>query len=138
MTLPELIDVRMDEIRNKIGRLNEVADVANRIVEQMEATLVNDSKAGLVVETSAFDSHKEDGARWTEHLAFRRLNNRWRICVVIKYDHGWEAVHWDQCSRDTKLQAFEKIPELLEAMRAKVGNLLDLADRIPKMLGMSS
>jgi hypothetical protein len=130
---------KLDEIRAIGPELNSAADEANRIVKEVERVLVQETKIGVRATTSCFgveqrtvdgETHKQELRR---RLAFGRVNGVYCIHVddgFYRYDEATEGMDeevysehtpWSRCDRDTRLAAFEKLPELIDEIvnRAK-------------------
>ena len=129
---------RLDSLRVLVPRINEVTDETSRIVAAVEKTLVDElgigASAEVCFDTKDFlepiDPDDDDSDTVKEKvwwsLAFGRVNGTYRIHVVEergREDNSYgdnratlvygETTLWPSCDRDTKLRAFEKLPELL-------------------------
>jgi hypothetical protein len=122
---------RIAKLREITPRLNSATDQASRLVAMVEKVLVEELHVGIAAESTAFHSwsagRDEDGSVSTvcQALAFGRVGGAFRIHVVeetsIVDDDGSARVlvsrqetPWPSCGRETKLRAFEKLPELLD------------------------
>jgi hypothetical protein len=130
----------LSTLRQIAPELNAAADEANAIVATIERFLVNETGIGIPGESSCFrvtrqrldDEDEDDDAdestnvELRESLAFGRVRSGGPLCVHIKeatygpdsYGNLTELLHtevseWTWCDRDTRLRAFEKLPELL-------------------------
>jgi hypothetical protein len=68
----------------------------------------------------------EEPEGWV-NLEYRRLSGKFRIAVVRmryqggpEYDEVEDVRAWSECTREEKLESFEKLPELLVALAAEV------------------
>ena len=86
-------------------------------------------------------------------LAFDRVNGAYRIHVLEKRcredDQGYidtvvneERTLWPSCDRETKLRAFEKLPELLDKIISRVEKLAKTAEetaaKVKEMTGLGT
>jgi hypothetical protein len=135
---------RMARLREIAPRLNSATDQASRLVAMVEKFLAEELHIGIATESSAFNSWsagKDEADRprvICQSLAFGRIGAVFRIHVVdetrIMDDNGsWcESVArvetpWPACGRETKLRAFEKLPELLDNIIKETERLAETA-----------
>jgi hypothetical protein len=154
-----------DELKKRMARLREIApmlnnatDQASNLVAMVEKFLAEELRIGVAAKTSAFHSWESgtspDGEcrRSTQYLAFGRMGPGYRIHVVtengvIDAAGEWQETIeraetlWPSCSRETKLKAFEKLPELLDALTANAEALAltasETASKVEDMTGES-
>jgi hypothetical protein len=135
---------RMARLREIAPRLNAATDQASKLVTQVEKFLVDELHIGVSAQVCYEDvpaGIDDDGhALSTRHsLAFGRIGGTFRIHVVMEtadLDDGssprttlsQERVLWPSCNRETKLKAFEKLPELLDKIIEEAERLARTAD----------
>src|SRR5262249_4278661 len=126
-----------DELKRRMARLREIAprlnastDQASRLVAQVEKFLVEELHIGVSAEICyeelpAGTDDDNHVLRMRHSLAFGRSGGSLRIHVLresVAVDEAsstrttlaQERMLWPSCSRETKLKAFEKLPELLD------------------------
>jgi hypothetical protein len=149
---------RMARLREIAPRLNNTTDQASKLVAMVEKFLAEELRIGLGAKTSEFNAwdegNTEDGEsrRTIQNLAFGRVGAQYRIHVITETGildaaRCWQETTqrvetlWPSCSRETKLKAFEKLPELLDAIIASAENLAKTADetasQVEEMIGDS-
>ncbi len=149
---------RISALRGINPRLNSVTDQATEIVRSIEKTLVEELKIGIdATEWFLTESGAEPGVTRQHYLAFNRVGSTgYRINVSIVTNRGTpqeigdsattkkleeERILWPSCSRELKLKAFEKLPDLLDKIIKSAEGLLQSADdtvsRINEMFGGS-
>jgi hypothetical protein len=136
---------RMQKLRAIAPRLNSATDQASRLVAMVEKFLVDDLHIGVSAVSSPFSTRPagkdEHGnpLQVDQALAFGRVGGSYRIHVLnrtgsVDGDGRWreitekEEVLWPSCGRDTKLKAFEKLPELLDGIISEAERLASAAD----------
>src|SRR5262249_29726064 len=136
---------RISALRGINPRLNTVTDQVTEIVSTIEKTLVEELKIGVDASQWFFTKFSgEQGVSLEHYLAFNRVASAgFRIHVAIvtvrsRSDENAgsdapaklkeERILWNSCNRELKLKAFEKLPELLDAIIASAENLLQTAD----------
>ena len=141
-----------DELRKRMARLRELAPRLNLATDQgskwivdVEKFLVEELRIGISAETLEFDGwadgHTEDGEkrRVVQTLAFGRVGAGFRIHVITQtgivdalgvWQETIQRVEtlWPSCNRETKLKAFDKLPDLLEAIASKTEQLTEAAN----------
>jgi hypothetical protein len=121
---------RMAKLREIAPRLNAATDQASKLVAMVEKFLVEELRIGVSAEVSyeelpAGTDDDNHELRILHSLAFGRSGGSFRVHVVretVVVDDGaptrtilaQERILWPSCSRETKLKAFEKLPELLD------------------------
>jgi hypothetical protein len=135
---------RMDMLRAIAPRLNATTDQASKLVAAVERLLVKELSIGVSAEAEfdGTDRTDEEGRRVHDcrSLAFGRTSAG-TFCIhvleetgVLDRDGQWDysvskqVILWPSCSREMKLQSFEKLPELLSAIIAKAEQLAKTAD----------
>jgi hypothetical protein len=135
---------RMARLREIAPRLNAATDSASRLVTEVEKFLVDELRIGVTARVCYEDAPAgtdDDGRplRTQSALAFGRVGGAFRIHVqsdtVVDTGGGapeatlsQERLAWPSCSRETKLKAFEKLPELLEKIIEHAERLAHAAD----------
>src|SRR5262249_18058801 len=127
----------MDELKRRMAKLREIAprlnvatDQASKLVAQVERFLVEELHIGLSAEVCyeevpAGTDDDNQTLRIRHSLAFGRGGGSFRIHVLretVAVDEGTSArqtlaeerILWPSCTRETKLKAFEKLPDLLD------------------------
>ena len=121
---------RMARLREIAPRLNAATDQASRLVALVEKFLVEELHIGVSAqvgyeELPAGTDDDNQALRIRHSLAFGRVGGSFRIHVVretfevddgasARTTLGQERMLWPSCTRETKLRAFEKLPELLD------------------------
>jgi hypothetical protein len=147
---------RITALRGINPRLNSVTDQATEIVKSVEKTLVDELKIGVdASEWFLSEPGGEPGVTRDHYLAFDRVGSAghrihvWIVTARNTSDENGEAVRttrlgeerilWPSCSRELKLKAFEKLPELLDKIIKSAESLLQTADetvsKIKEMIG---
>jgi hypothetical protein len=134
---------RMARLREIAPRLNAATDAASRLVAQVEKFLVDELRIGVSAHVSYEDAPAgtdDDRALRTQSaLAFGRVGGTFRIHVLTETTAlgdgssphttlSQERLPWPSCSRETKLKAFEKLPELLDRIIEEAERLARTAD----------
>ncbi len=130
---------RMARLREIAPRLNSATDKASRLVAQVEKFLVEELHIGVSAEVSydelpAGTDQDNRPLKIRHSLAFGRVGGSFRIHVVsetVAVNGGasaeaavaHERMPWPSCTRETRLKAFEKLPELLD-------KIIDAAERL--------
>ncbi len=149
---------RLAALRGINPRLNSVTDQVTEIVKSVEKTLVEELKIGIDASEWFLTDHGGEKGLVREHsLAFGRVGSagyRIHLAIVTARDMteqggdpapasrlSEERILWSSCSRELKLKAFEKLPELLDKIIKSAEGLLRTADetasRIKDLLGDS-
>jgi len=149
---------RMERLRLIAPRLNNATDQASKLVAMVERFLAEELRIGVAAKTSEFHSWDEgttdegESRRVIQTLAFGRVGPGYRIHVVtetgvVDAAGKWQETTqraetlWPSCSRETKLKAFEKLPELLDAIIASAEEPAQTADetasKVEEMIGDS-
>ena len=143
---------RMAKLREIAPRLNSATNQASTLVAMVEKFLVDELHIGIATESSEFNSwsagNNEDGNRRMVHqtLAFGRVGAAFRIHVVdemgiVDEDGSWresisrQETPWPSCGRETKLRAFEKLPELLDNIIKETERLAETAAETASKIG---
>jgi hypothetical protein len=156
---------RMARLREIAPRLNAATDQASKLVTMVEKFLVEELRIGVSAEVGYEElpagTDEDNRTLKVRHaLAFGRVGGTFRIHVVretIDVDDGTSArttlaeerMLWPSCPRETKLKAFEKLPELLdqiieeaerlartsEATRAKVDAMIGEEEPVEAVQG---
>ncbi|HUM03304.1 MAG TPA: hypothetical protein VL084_13530 [Thermoanaerobaculia bacterium] len=129
-------------LRAATPKLNETTDKANEAVRRIERLLSDELKLGVQGEVVISSSHKAPKLREVMSLAYERHRGAFRIVVkrsegmtfVDERGHNDEAlkeienIPWAECPRHIKLEAFERLPDLLKQVSATAKDLLDRTD----------
>ena len=146
---------RMQKLRAIAPRLNSATDQASKLVALVEKFLVEELRIGVSAEVCYEElpaATEDDGRalRIRHSLAFGRCGASFRIHVVretVAVDDGasartplaQERILWPSCSRETKLKAFEKLPELLDKIIEEAERLARTAEatrvKVDEMIG---
>ena len=127
------LKAHVERIRKLSPKLNETTDQAARIVEQVEKFLGDECSVGI----SASAGFKrgtviadDEYIRSWSALVYERISGKFRIGVAVETyrvddrdefvsDISREVTVWSSADRETKLAAFEKLPDLLEEIADK-------------------
>ncbi len=129
-------------LRAATPKLNETTDKANEVVRRVERLLNDELKLGVQSKVVITSRHKTPKVREVMSLAYERHRGAFRI--VVRRDEGttfvdergfddeaWkeiEDIPWAECPRHIKLEAFERLPDLLKQVSTTAKDLLDRAD----------
>jgi hypothetical protein len=137
-------------------RLNSVTDQVSEIVRTVEKTLVEELNIGIEASVKFYSEPGAENSVSREHsLAFGRVASAgYRIHVATRIirdsererseSHASESLQeeqvlWPSCSREIKLRAFDKLPELLDGIIKNAEELLRTAEKtsakIKEMVG---
>jgi hypothetical protein len=147
---------RMGRLRAIAPRLNSATDQASKLVAMVEKFLVSELHIGIPASV-AFDCCDEgegdegETLQAVRCLAFGRVGGVFRVHVAIKHNvilddeaetsitTGTDSVLWPSCDRETKLKAFEKLPELLDTITSEAERLAQTAEatrvKVQEMIG---
>ncbi|HJZ57715.1 MAG TPA: hypothetical protein VKE74_22340 [Gemmataceae bacterium] len=121
------LSVAIERLRTSTQRLNTICDTAAQTIRNTEAFLEH-----LHVGISAWVKVKaipedEEGREVTEVLLGYERHRSGNFRIVVTYTPSWVACRddvtvrpWSECSRDDKLESFEKLPELLVELAKRV------------------
>ena len=147
---------RIAALRGISPRLNSVTDQVSEIVRSVEKTLVEELNIGIDGSVKFHSERSGDPGVSHEHfLAFNRVASagyRFHIAILTVRDSppqpggrdaprtlNQEQILWPSCSREMKLRAFDKLPELLDQIIKNAEGLLQTAEltaaRIKEMVG---
>jgi len=126
-------------LRAATPKLNETTDKANEAVRRIERLLNDELKLGVQGEVVISSSHKAPKLREVTSLAYERHRGAFRIVVKRNEgttfiderghsDEAWKQIEntpWAECPRHIKLEAFERLPDLLKQVSATAKELLD-------------
>jgi hypothetical protein len=146
---------RMARLREIAPRLNAATDDASKLVNQVEKFLVEELRIGVSAEVcyeelpaGTDEEHHEQRLR--NCLAFGRCAGSFRIHVCKEtIDTGGgtsaqtilqeERIPWPSCTREMKLKAFEKLPDLLDKIIEQAERLAQASEatrsKVDAMLG---
>ena len=147
---------RLAALRGINPRLNSVTDQVTGIMRSVEKMLVEELKIGVDA-SQWFRTEKggEKGVSLEHSLSFNRVGSagyRIHVSIVTVRDTSEETgvpgtserlseerVLWTSCSREMKLRAFEKLPDLLDDIMQSAESLLRTADltaaKIKELIG---
>ena len=146
---------RMARLRQIAPRLNAATDQASNLVAMVEKFLVEELHIGVSAEVGyeelpAGTDDDNHALRICHALAFGRVGGSFRIHVVretVDEDDGAparttlseERMLWPSCTRETKLKAFEKLPELLDKIIEEAERLAQTSEatrvKVDAMMG---
>jgi hypothetical protein len=143
---------RMARLREIAPRLNSATDQASRLVAMVEKFLVDELHIGVSTETSPFafapagQDERGNTRVASQRLAFGRVGGAYRIHVIdevgIRDEEqasqgsiSRQETAWPSCGRETKLKAFEKLPELLDNIIKESERLAETADATVSKVG---
>ena len=136
---------RIAALRGINPRLNSVTDEVTEIITSVEKTLVEELKIGIdASQWFQTEFGGEEGSSREYYLSFNRVGAAgFRIHVAIltvrdtseetgkagtRETLNEERILWMSCSREIKLKAFEKLPELLDSIISGAESLVETAD----------
>lgn len=136
---------RIAALRGINPRLNSVTDQVTEIVTTVEKTLVEELKIGIdASQWFQTEFGGEEGRSREYYLSFNRVGAAgFRIHVAIltvrdtseetgkagtRETLNEERILWTSCSREIKLKAIEKLPELLDSIISGAESLVQTAD----------
>jgi hypothetical protein len=147
---------RIAALRGMSPRLNSVTDQVSEIVKSVEKTLVEELNIGIEASVKFHaEPAAEEGVSREHFLSFNRVGSAgYRLHVATRAvrdsqqfsgssqtseTSNWEQVLWPSCSREMKLRAFDKLPELLDRIIKNAEGLLQTAEhaaaRIKELVG---
>jgi hypothetical protein len=140
---------KLDEIRAIAPELNSAIDEANGIVKHVEKVLVEEAAIGVSAEADAFLTRMEASTAFLEEQVVEKLV-RYRLCFgrvngaycinVMRTEYGdfngaftreedSDLTPWSSCDRDTRIAAFEKLPQLIDVIIDKARKLAESTKR---------
>lgn len=133
--MSEQLDRSVAHLRDLSSHLNEVTDQATAAVRRVEVFLNQECRLGIAVYVPV-GAPAADGT--AHQLGYDRCGGRFRIVVrtvrLAAGDDGEAAVvaadetPWSDCARAAKLDAFQQLPALLDALRAQLAEVVGRAD----------
>jgi hypothetical protein len=146
---------RMAKLREIAPRLNVATDQASKLVAVVEKFLVEELRIGVSAQVSyeelpAGTDDDNHAILVRNSLAFGRGGGSFRIHVLsetVAVDGetssrttlAQERSLWPSCSRETKLKAFEKLPELLDKIIEEAERLAQTSEstraKVAAMIG---
>jgi hypothetical protein len=120
----------IQKLRSLAPELNEAANEAVKIVQEVENLLTKELSLGIKAEVEVSVIQISENKCEFTSLAHCRVNDKFRIAVVVERrievmddrgykDYRWKTISetpWAECPRDVKLETFQKLPELLEKL----------------------
>lgn len=131
------LSVAIERLRTSTERLNSVCDTAAQTVRDVEAFL-EDARVGVFAYISlgwGADTPEADSPEWEDRLEYRRVKTgKFRIAYVRRYhglppEEGVSVRPWSECTRDEKLDTFDKLPELLVELSNLVNERASKAEK---------
>jgi hypothetical protein len=156
MAMTNELKRRISALRGINPRLNSVTDQATEIMKAVEKTLVEELRIGIdASELFLTEPGGEKGVSVEHYLSFNRVGSagyRINVSTVTVRDTSEESglagssqrlseerVLWTSCSREMKLRAIEKLPDLLDRIIQGAERLVGTADltatKIREMVG---
>jgi hypothetical protein len=124
--MPDDLSVAVERLRTSTQRLNTICDSAAQVIRDIEAFL-QEHHVGVAasVEVSRDDVTGEGRYFDITYLAYTRCKGTFRISVVVDpvSAQGPEDLYttpWAECSRDTKIETLDKLPELIVELANQV------------------
>lgn len=138
-TIPLEMSSSIIRLREAVPRMNAAADRAVKTVNRVEKLLNEELGVGTRANVTIY-SYQSDQYGYCEFksLSYQRHNGRYRIVVVNGIEEAdpddWSTKPVSECDRDTKLQAIEKLGELIDAVTVAVERRVEkLADVYEKL-----
>jgi len=121
------LSVAIERLRTSTQRLNEICDSAAQTVRDTEAFL-DDIHAGVGAWVEVKRIYEDDEGRRYNSIGLsygRYKTGQFRIQVTnapdwAESDEDVTFRPWSECSRDEKLESFEKLPALLVELAKRV------------------
>ncbi|MFH1108734.1 MAG: hypothetical protein V1790_06020 [Planctomycetota bacterium] len=163
--MTEELKNHIERIRSLSPKLNEATDQAAAIVDRVEKFLSDECSVGITARVRFTDAVEREAPRKglseTLYLVYERIAGKFRVGVAVEW-WGQKAVNfsisfltperikrevtaWPSVDRETKLAAFEKLPEVLqeiaektEKATASVGAAAKSAEAILKALSTAT
>jgi hypothetical protein len=152
-TMTSELQKRLRALREIAPRLNNATDEANRIVGMVD-NLLKELRLGISAESHCFDARREqivddeDGhvtdQETCRHLAYGRVQGSYGIHILEtisqapqggKLEHVDEnRIPWSSCDRETRLEAFKELPDLLDLLLKEATNVVGMAERTAEMI----
>jgi hypothetical protein len=146
---------RMAKLRELAPRLNAATDQASKLVALVEKFLVEELHLGISAEVCyeeapAGTGDDDEVLITRQSLAFGRSGGSFRIHVLRETVADdleapeptildQERILWPSCPRETKLKAFEKLPELLDKIIEEAQQLAQASEtaqaKVEEMIG---
>jgi hypothetical protein len=134
----------LDTLRAIAPALNAVADEANRMVKDVEKILVEVTGSGISAGAEFERKRCEDDD--FEEYEIRRVLSFGRICqrhcIFVRSTHyakessdqfteekGSIDKRWSQCDRETRLRAFDVLPDLIQAIVREAQRLKEVGEK---------
>jgi hypothetical protein len=120
---------QFERLRELTEQLNNYSDEANRAAMAIERFLSDEIRVGVRASVLIDrDDHDEDHPRWQRTLNYGRYENQFRLFIkLIDYEDsrpdGGPSEYttlWSNAPRNVRLDAFEKLPELLARLVDRV------------------
>lgn len=127
--MTESLSTSISKLRKSTARLNQITDQASDTVRELEEFLNRECSVGIHAFVKVKDVDNGDFT-FSQWLEYRRVGQKYRIAVVwgSDIDPEEESVKaWSDCSRDEKLEAVAKLPDLIEVIAEKVNEKVESA-----------
>jgi hypothetical protein len=127
------LSLSIQGIRESVGRLNELTDTAAKVVLRVEKFLNEKCSAGVEASVTVKQSRcaADDPPTYTK-LKYARFGPRYRITVTEEdWTEGNESETvkpWSDWDRETKLETFGFLPELLTEIATRVDEQVQVAE----------
>jgi hypothetical protein len=121
---------RLQRLGTVAKSLNEVSDEITKVVQGVESHLSEQLRIGVRAGVLIEHDENEDASICIDYsLVYGRHGSSFRFYVVHTVDcdgnnQGRTETLWANCPRDLKLMAFQKLPELLDAIATNAEKLL--------------
>ncbi|MBN8525098.1 MAG: hypothetical protein J0M02_07170 [Planctomycetes bacterium] len=133
--MSEQLDRSVAHLRDLSSHLNQVTDQATAAVRRVETFLNQECRLGIAVYVPV-GTPAPDGTAY--QLGYDRCGGRFRIIVrTLRLDVGEDGqavvldsdeTPWSDCARAAKLDAFQQLPALLDALRGQLTEVIGRAD----------
>src|SRR4051812_22240789 len=118
----ETLRPRLERLHDLSKRLNAKSDSAGMVVQGVEEYLNEVCRLGLVASVNITSNQSPDGDWYSsKDLVYKRFGPKFRL--VIEETSGCEgnpesaeSTLWANCPRELKLDAFDKLPALLDEL----------------------
>jgi hypothetical protein len=131
---------RLDRLQELSKQVNSSLDDAGRIIQGVEAYLSDVLHIGVSASVPLeYESEPEEYYRSERDLNYARFGPKFRIFVShLMESHGHpqtsDQTLWANCSRDVKLLAFNKLPELLDCLISSLEGTLAQVEASSEMI----
>ncbi len=117
-------------LRTSAARLNSLTDEVADLVREVEDFLNVECSVGVTASVKIEEDENQDGS-WWQYLEYHRKGDRFRITVREGHDFSGMPEDceksWAEVTREMKLKAAEKLPQLLIAIADAVDKKVETA-----------